>query len=388
MAVVTFTVDHLEHDGSVIATFSPHNLRWRYQMGAFGPGWIYYEIPWSDPGLTTDGWAAKRTDWQLNVLLDGAPFPIMAGVHGPNSINTDGNVVKVTGHDWLAWLDQPFLGFDYTLGFAAFLATSGDSELVRHWADASGDTQEDVVDGLLAPLFDDPAEQLILTPVFLGTAWLQGLDYRVFRGDSTTVLQHMAAISDLADPFGFDFWTTYDKLIYMTGPRVNSPSSVSSIYSLTGPSNGIVGIPGWENRGPTAATSIAIASGVGNASRFSLKTYAPSRTTYRDWTVIRSLNRASSDLTSEDGVGYFAEGGGYQDRHPQKVLPLTIRPEVVDPSDPTAMFFNQLGQTLNVDYTFPAYHRVDADFWITGQEFYSDGANNWLCDLSLDQVYN
>lgn len=384
--MIWFEVDHYEHDGTWLGTVIPHNLRFRFHMGQFGPGWIYYEIPYSDALMSTDGWAAKRTDWQLSVVQDGNATQIMAGMHGPNSIQTDGSVVKVTGQDWLWWLDQPFLGFDYSLSFTAFLAGTID-EFVQTWAAANGNTQEQVVDALMAPLFATAAEQAVLIPNYQGTAWAQTMDYRVFRNDPTTVLQHLQAISKMADPFGFDFWVTFDRYINLVGPRRNGPASVSSIYYLTGPDNGIIGIPGWENRGPNAATSIAVASGVGNAVRYSRKTYAASRSTYRDWTILRTLNRATSDLTSEDGVGYFAEGGGYQDRFPQKVLPLTIRPEIVDSGDPTAMFQCKLGETINVNYAFPVYHTVNADFWITGQEFYSDGAGNWLCDLSLDQVY-
>ncbi|MEK9809924.1 MAG: hypothetical protein VW362_05720, partial [Candidatus Nanopelagicales bacterium] len=115
--------------------------------------------------------------------------------------------------------------------------------------------------------------------------------------------------------------------------------------------------------------------------------YAPSTATYRDWTIVRQLNRATSDLTDDDGIEDMAEGGGYQDRHPQKELRLTIKPDLVDPSDELAMFSNQCGQALNVDYTYPGYHRIDADFYITSQTFYSDDAGNFLCDLTLDQVY-
>lgn len=386
-----FEIDHVEHDGTLIATFRPLALTWTYQLSQFGPGSIYYEIPWSDAGMTTDGWAAKRTDWILYAVAipDGTRWPLMGGIHDPQGVNPGrAQTVACTGLDWTAWLDNPY-PWDYSESLDDKMGDTTrnlDETWWKRWAAANNDSLEDVVAGLLDPLSQDESTQIVLVPTFIGTAWLQDTDYTVAFADGTSTRQHLNALAAMADPRGFDMRVEYDKTFFLTGPRTADPADLNDIYSLTGPSNGIV-MPDWANKGPVAANSVAIASGVGNTRRYSEKTYAPTTSAYRDWTVVRQLNRATSDLTDDDGISDMAEGGGYQDRHPQKELRLTIRPEVVDPSDELAMFYNHVGESINVDYTFPAYHRVDASFYITSQRFYSDEAGNWLCDLTLDQVY-
>lgn len=383
-----FEVDHLEHDGTLIATFRPLRLTWTYQLGQFGPGSIYYEIPWLGDGVESDGWASKRTDWTLYVVSepDGTRWPIHAGMHAPVNLNPDrSQTIATTGYDWLWWLENPY-PWDYEETLAEKLAEDLDTTWWRRWNATDGDTVEDVVDHLIGSICQNEDEQVVIVPDYAGAAWSQTIDYAVTFGDGTPLREHIASLAGMADPRGFDMVMSWDKVLYLTGPRVIDPDAVSALYSLTGPSDGIV-LPDWTNKGPVAANTVAIASGSGNTRRYSHKGYAPSTATYRDWTIVRQLNRATSDLTDDDGIEDMAEGGGYQDRHPQKELRLTIKPDLVDPSDELAMFSNQCGQALNVDYTYPGYHRIDADFYITSQTFYSDDAGNFLCDLTLDQVY-
>lgn len=384
-----FEVDHVEHDGNIIATFKPYRLQWMYQLGQFGAGTIYYEIPLLNEDVTADGWAAKRTDWILYCVTepDGTRWPIHAGIHAPSNLNPDkSQTVSVTGMDWLAWLENPY-PWDYTETMAAKLAEDLDSTFWKRWNANDGDTLQDVVAELIGPLTENEDEQVVIVPDYIGTAWTETTDYTVTFGDGTPTRQHLAALASMADPRGFDMRMSWDKVLYLTGPRTIDPDDVDAIYSLTGPSDGIV-LPDWTNHGPNAANTVVIATGTGNTRNYSYKTYAPTVTEYRDWTIVRQLNAATSDLTDDDGIDDSATAGAYQDRHPQKELRLTIKPDRVDPSDEIAMFYNQTGQAINVDYTYPGeYHRIDADFYITSQQFYSDDAGNWLCDLTLDQVY-
>jgi hypothetical protein len=76
------------------------------------------------------------------------------------------------------------------------------------------------------------------------------------------------------------------------------------------------------------------------------------------------------------------------DRFPQKELKITIKPDEFDPTNPTYFFSPLIGEALYVDVDFPPYHRINANFWITAQEFHTDDAGNWLCDVSLQQIYD
>lgn len=388
MTGIRFEVDHLEHDGNLISTHTPvgRTLRWMNRNQDYG--WLQYEIAYSDPEVTQDGWAAKRTDVELYLVTepDGNRVRVWAGLHDAANLRlTDRGTILVSAKSWLWWADQPYPFPAYEQTLATILASGNVPDLLYNAPD--GATVDDVIVALLDPITDGTAEQVELVPDFQGAALAEPVYWRVPFGDSQTILGHMKALAAMSDPFGFDFWDDPDKYVRFVGPRLQEPEDASPIYSLTSPDTGIVEAD-WTNNGPAAVNTVAIASGAGNTGRWSRKTYAPSEELYRDWTVVRPINRYSQSLTDADGVGSFAEGGGYQDRFPQKRLLLTVKPDIVDPSDPTAMFYSQVAQVIDVDYTFPVYHRVDALFYIVAQEFWGDGAGNYFCNLSLDQLYD
>lgn len=388
MTGIRFEVDHVDHTGALISTHTPvgSTLRWTNRNQDYGL--LQYEVAYSDPEVTTDGWAAKRTDVELWLVTepDQNRYLVWAGLHDAANLRlTDRGTIFVSARDWLWWTDQPY-------PFPAYEAETLDSLIATNaWPGLlynaiDGDTIEDVIVALLDPITDGTAEQVDLVPDFQGPAFAEPIYWRVDFTDSQTILGHLRALASLADPQGFDFFCDVDKLVRFSGPRLQDPATASPIFSFTSPDNGIVEID-WTNFGPAAINTVAVASGAGNARRWSRKTYAPSEALYRDWTIVRPITRYTQSLTDEDGIGYFAEGGGYLDRHPQKRLFMTIKPDIVDPSDPTAMFFNQIAQVIDVDYQFPVYHRVDANFYIVAQEFFGDGAGNYFCHLSLDQIY-
>lgn len=387
MTGIRFEVDHVDHGGGLISTHIPvgGSLRWTNRNQDYGL--LQYEIGYGDPEVTTDGWAAKRTDVELWLVTepDGNRVRVWAGLHDAANLRlTDRGTIAVSAKSWLWWADQPYPFPAYEQTLQDILDSGQVPDRLFNAID--GDTIADVIVALLDPITDGTAEQVELNPDFQGAAFSEGIYWQVPFTDSQTILGHLKALASYAAPFGFDFWDDPDKLVRFAGPRLQDPADTFPIYSLTSPDNGIVELD-WTNYGPAAVNTVAVASGAGNMRRWSRKTYAPSEAIYRDWTIVRDINRYTQSLTDEDGIGAFAEGGGYQDRFPQKRLLLTIKPDLVDASDPTAMFYSQVAQVIDVDYTFPVYHRVDANFYIVAQEFFGDGNGNYLCLLSLDQVY-
>lgn len=388
MTSVRFEIEHREHDGSLISTHVPvaGTLQWSFRNQDYGM--LQYGVAYSDPEIVTDGWAAKRTDVELYIISepDGNRQRIWAGIHDAANLRMVGrDTISVTARSWLWWADQPYPFPAYEDDTLDDLVAAGtDPSLYFNAPD--GDTVTDVIAALMDKITDGSAEQVELIPDYQGSALDEPVYWRVEFGDNRTILDHLKGLAAMSDPFGFDFWDDPDKYVRFVGPRLRATTDAVIRASFTGPSNGIVDMD-WTNLGPAAVNTVAIASGTGNARRWSRKTYAPSEALYRDWTVIRDITRYASSLTDEDGVGSFAEGGGYQDRFPQKRLMFTIKPDLVDPSDATAFFYTHVAETVDVDYTFPVYHRVDSLFYIVAQEFFDAGAGNYLCNLTLDQVY-
>jgi len=384
---IRFEIDHLDHTGALIETFRPLRLRWSYRLGNLGIGDISYQLALSDPLVTRDGFAAYATDWQLNMIVDEADsFPLHAGIHTGATLRNDMGVVDVAGLDWMHWLEQPY-PFDYAN--PPSFSTTADLK----FSAANGATQEDVVDTLLSSLtsasYDVNAVGLI--PDYSGASFAQTMDKILPYTDSATVLQHIRNVSHLYDPRGFDFWVDWDKTVRFVGPRAINPAAVTPAYTLTG-SGQIVGIPGqgfqWNNPGPRATQTVGAGAG-GNRRGISSSTFPASVTQYRRWARIANLSGdpGGADLSSTNLIVSQTASQGYLDRFPQKELRIVVKPDAVDPADPSAFFFSQVGQALDITYDFPPYHLIDAFFFVTGQSFQADSAGNWLCDVTHDQIY-
>jgi hypothetical protein len=204
-------------------------------------------------------------------------------------------------------------------------------------------------------------------------------------GDNATILDLIVQVAQLASngvsTLGFDMWVKPDKTIVMTAPRVTDPSAVTPAYTLND-SSVVVPPLDWTNNGPVATDTVTFGQGSNNTTRIGFSDYAASRTMYRQWVRI-----AQVDMTGTAEIAAAADSIGQQDRFPHKDLKLTIRPDLLDSGDSTAGFRNLFGQAIGVNYNVDPYHHINANFWIVEQAFYSPDGCNWLCDLTLEQIY-
>lgn len=382
MAAPTFTVLNQDHDGTGISTITPvgGSLRWSYRMAQFGgPGDIFWDVALSDSALGTDDFAPLRTDWRL--LMNGA-YVLQGGLM--TSVNTGSDpsgifgVVHCAGLDWLHYLEQPY-PFDFENVAADIIANqlTDDAQLQKVWA---GATQETVVGDLIDSVSgyeDAPA----FSAIFDGTGWSNTLDKAIEFGDTTTILEHIVGVASFNDPRGFDMWVEEDKSIRMTAPRFTVPTSVSPIYTLND-ANVVVPPLDWTNNGPLATDTVARETTATNTSRIGFSKYQASRDTYRRWVRIADIQIGNTTLAAA-----AADGIGYEDRFPHKDLKITIRPDLLDSGDETAGFYQLIGQPIAVNYNISPYHTINANFWILEQAFYQPDACNWLCDLTLSQIY-
>lgn len=387
----TFTVTNLAHDGSTISTFTPiaGTLRWTYRIAqSGGPGEGEWAIALSDPSLTTpDQFAPFRTDWKITMHYPGeADEDLIAGILGP--INTGSEPsgvfgqVRVTGKDWLHWLEQP-----YPFGYAAVVADVVNNQLLdpanlfKQWI---AQTQRTIVGDLITAL-DGNVAAVVFSASYEGTGWTLTLDKEVAFGDNTTVLDLILDIARLAtvntDQYGFDMWCDPDKTVHLVAPRVTDPAAVVPVFTLDD-SNVVAPPLDWTNNGPLETDSVVFGQANNNTARIGFSDYAASQTVYRQWTQFQQVS-----LADPDAIKAAAAGVGLQDRFPQKNLKITIRPDLLDPLDPRVGFRSQLGQGILVHYPIAPYHTIFADFYIVEQAYYSPDGCNWLCDLTLQQIY-
>ena len=392
MSVVRFEVDILDNAGDLVATLDPAgDLRWSYVMKEPGDLWCSFSM--FHPQMSTDLFRPKINDFVLNMIVDESiAIPLMSGIVDSVNFKSELGVVEMTGKDYLMWLDQPYpldaydtyTSIDSLIAGAA-LADWSNGAVGKEWAGASGATQEVVVNDLIAPLLDPTysPDTPVITLAFNGSAWSQAIDWRVVFGDSTSVLDQIRAISDVYDPLGFDFWMEWDKTLRLEGPRLINPAAVTPLYAFTSAAT-IVDID-WTNRGPFTTDVFGYGSGSGNVRGFARKTDVDNVAQFRRWRSIVNFQSPSSDLTSDNLITELVESGEFLE--PQKELRLTVRPDFIDGSDGSDGFLNILGEAVDVDYTMPGYHRIDANFYVVGQTYYSEDGSNFLLDYTLAQVY-
>ena len=387
----TFTVTNLAHDGTTISEFTPiaGTLRWTYRLAqSGGPGDGEWAIALSDPSITSaDQFAPFRTDWKITMHYPGEPDEdLIAGILGP--INTGSEQsgvfgqVRCSGKDWLHWLEQP-----YPFAYADVVADVVNNQLLdpanlfKQWID---ETQETIVGDLITAL-DGNVGAVVFTASYEGTGWSLQLDKEVAFGDNTTILDLILDIARLAmvntNQYGFDIWCDPDKTVHLVAPRVTDPTAVVPIFTLDD-ANVVAPPLDWTNNGPLETDSVVFGQANNNTARIGFDSYAASQTVYRQWTQFQQVS-----LAEENIIAAAAAGIGLQDRFPQKNLKITIRPDLLDPLDPRVGFRSQLGQGITVHYPIAPYHTIFADFYIVEQAYYSPDGCNWLCDLTLQQIY-
>lgn len=393
-----FAVNHRNHAGALVWQFDNlADLKWRYQEGTQGPGSISYSVAGSDPGIglfanpgVRDPFAPKRTDWELVVDDSTGVYPLMSGPVWTTNFPFSGDVVNVTGLDWLAGLYQPYLGFDYDSPVNTILAQLQAGAFGIHW---KASTVEAIVRDLLDVV--DPANEIVLNlwttgspGLSDGAVWAEVTDFNLKRSDGTTKLSALTQMAQMGRPLGFDFWVDPDKNLHMQGPRAVNPAALDSIYALR---EGNILDGNWTNNGPLATDVIAVSGGGGSNAKCYRRAqpYLPSIAEYRRWTeFVEADPRYNPNMSDQAQVNAAAESLAQLYRNPQKELSLKVNPNVVDPVTGTNLIYNHVCQPVDVYWTHPSgFHRVDAFFWLTAQEFELGDSGEVSCSLTLDQIY-
>lgn len=373
---VTLWYDIVDIDGDVLATFPMEEPSIIYKLSDIGENSL--SIPLSHPSLSPDLFAPRRTDFiaKLSTNNGGTFSEIQGGICAPVGLKTGEDRVRVRGVDYLAWLDQPYW-FD---GYPIDPTTWTQNDIIKWWIEES---QQTIISDILDAMYDGTSETIHLTATYGGTGWLEAVDaYYVLIGDTTNTLDLIRGVGQLVEPYGFDFWCDYDKLIRFYAPRrVTAESAVPIALFTPSSETGLVDID-WENAGPLNTAAV----GMPTAALMKYHSYAPARAQFRRWLEIIQMNDyIRSDFMAQQATNDI---GGLHS-NPQKRNTITVLPDRMDPFDETVGFYNHCGSVVYVDSEgeFKPYHTVDAPYVVTQQEISMDDSGQWTCQMTLDQIY-
>lgn len=372
---VTLWYDVMTHAGDVLATFPMEEPSLIYRLS--DPGECSLSIPLSHPNLSADLFAPRRTDYMLKLSTNfgGSFSEIQGGICAPVGLQTGDYRVRIKGLDWLAWLQQPF----WFPGYPKSPTTWVQNDIIKFWVNQ---TQQTIISDILAGMYDGTVETLQLTADFNGTGWLQSIDVQSVQiGDTTNALDLIRSVGELVAPYGFDFWCDFDKLIRFYAPkRVTAESAVPIALFTPSSATGLVKID-WENAGPLNTAAV----GMPTAALMKYHSFTPARQQFRKWLEIIQMNDyVRTDFMAQQVTNDI---GGLRS-NPQKKNTITILPDRMDPFDETVGFYNHCGQVVYVDSEteFFPYHKVDAPYVVTQQEI-SMQEGQWVCNMTLDQIY-
>lgn len=376
---VKLLYDIKDQDGGTLATFDMEEPTLTYRLS--DPGDNSMSIPLKDvTDLSAELFAPRRTDFLVRLTSDvvgtsGSDGNLQAGICGPVGLKSLDDRVRVSGIDWLAWLQQPY-HFD---GYKIDPSTWTQDDIIKYWI---LETQQTIITDILDGMYDGTSETIHLTGSYGGTGWLESVDAQVIQiGDTTDALELVKSVGQLVEPYGFDFWCDWDKLIRFYAPRrVTAESAVPVALFTPSAATGLVSID-WENTGPIATSSV----GMPTAALQKYYSYAPSRAQFRNWLEIIQMNEyIRDDFTAQQATNDI---GGLHS-NPQKKNTITILPDRMDPFDETFGFYNWCGSCVYVDSEdeFRPYHRVDAPYIVTQQQI-TNQDGQWLCEMTLDQIY-
>lgn len=403
MTAVTFQVQHLEHDSSLVSVHEPvgDSLRWSYKATDVGD--ISYELSLDDdPQISTDSFAPYVQDWRLQISEDGGAFRnIHAGIITNVGLRARSGTISVEGRDWAEFLNQNVWFDFYTTDFdppdfkslkaainngVADVDYDGNgfysSDFFYVWSGPDGATQQSIIQDIvqIAKNSDaDPNNTVNITTAFHGSGWDSSLTYSIVIQDETTYLDHIKTIAAMGQPYGFDFYMGFGKTLHFFGPRKKVAASPTPIWVLDTDNVVIETVPdfAWVNNGPLATYVMGL--GPGSPAIWKLKFDNDSIDLYRKWFRLARVGDLYQRTITD--VRYATQGT--QLIYPHKDLNLSVYPDRLGGG-----FDNQIGDVVRFKWPVPPYHTINAFFWIVEQDYHGDEANNWICDLKLQQIYD
>jgi hypothetical protein len=368
-------ITHRDQYGVQIDDFRP--ISPSFSIVRNDQGTITYELSLGDPFLGKDAFAPWRTTWYV---YRGARL-IESGIHTSRNLTEDRDTVLVSGMSWLGYLDHriyPFTPEDYI--------KDNWKKWPKQWPGTRSDPPVEVrqiVEAIIEDMLDDDPDY---APPFVVANKNTGLAtrYKIFPGDSTTVLSHIRTLSDQTEGFDYDILpVTLEFKMYGPPNRRDQGSPVYWFFPNKPKDGGPVTFD-WTDEGPVATNTIGLGTGGPKGLKLGRsKTYQPSKEKYyRTDVVVDVGNVADIDML----WGIIDDR---PDRHPQKKATLSVEnPEFLLPNfytggRPRSLIGNRIRITR--DY---GYHKVDAFFLINGLNWTIDNSGNEIVDFDIEMIYD
>jgi hypothetical protein len=355
-------------------------------------------------GMIRDSFAPYRTDFELWRRSTGQPVIMTAGMITSVNLNTDRDSVLISGKDWLHYLERriyPWNPDDYK--------TLNPDNPDMHWAagwpkqwpadpifDIVNVVQnpvevreivEDIIDAMNEVSAPDGSNDgvLIIGASNADTGTLT--KYQIYPGDSTTILDHIRALSELVDGFEYHI-TPLSRQFIMWSPR-RDPNDGVPIWHIRvnetdqeDESSGAIIDFDWTNDGPEGTFLIGV--GTRDKKAGAVWTDPQTRQKFRWLDKVYDYGAlAPNDVILEMLKDQF-------DLWPQKKLSLTLlNPQFMTPSFYSAgRPWTLIGQRIRATHNFRPYHTVDAYFRVNAVNIRVDDDTNEEVTLELEMLYD
>jgi hypothetical protein len=253
-----WTVEHLDHDGTVINTIAPENLQFTFNKKP--PHTMQYDVSLARTDLIThDFIGAYRTNFHL---VRGGQR-IMGGLHTEMSVGLNDDFCTIFGKDWYHYIERRQYPYDPRLGHR-FDYQIGSPAMGIAYETNSADVTE-IIWQLAQKIFGRP-NSLDISFDYIHTH-PEGIvtSFSMALGDTSYFAQFIDTLSEVYP--GFMYEVTQDKLFRIYSPSRYNPgvATDSSLAALTiddAHSNAIIDLT-FANRGPDATHLFGHGQGIG-----------------------------------------------------------------------------------------------------------------------------
>lgn len=402
-----WTVEHRSHaefmpdglDGDItddgadelLEEIYPENLHFRLQLGTLGPGTVDYEVSRGakdvdgDPAVTEDFVGPMRTDFVLkrSDLIE----PIMAGMHttvaGTDEQATPLDVVKVTGADWLEYLDRRRWPYDAALsyvdwpdGFRFRVAAAEIGQLVKDILETVRDVSTNYP---AAPDAGHPSYSLAYTVDADDTG--HTTNYEIVQFESSSILDLITTLATAGrDRGGFDLQATWDKVYRIIYPEIGDPDSPVFTIEVDVVSHlANAQAVGFTNTGPAATHLLGVGAGTSTRQGGVNRHFRHSSATFRrlddvaDFAEVKNLD-ALEDLTGSQ----LALGS-----NPVHEIPIRVDPATIT----DFWLLCKPGVYVAVNYDL-GFHTINSVQRVTAMDCNVSTEGDESVDLELNQYYD
>lgn len=218
-----FKVIHYDHNDKAIGEEFPVDTEFAIYLGKIG--YCNYDINLESELARIEKTEPDATDFKLY----RGNKPIMGGEHVSTEISdVNAQMLKVSGNDWMAYLDKLFWPFNPDNPTAGgYLVTDRDLR--------------DIVDDLLNAVLAQSN-----TPTFTHVNQVTGqlTNFKIEPADTESILSKITVLSQMSP--GFDFEVTHDRQVKMYTPKKGVKRSLvlelgSNIYDFAYTDKGVAG---------------------------------------------------------------------------------------------------------------------------------------------------